>query len=29
VTEKELELIYRSAKNYIGLVAEYMDARGA
>ncbi len=29
VTEKDLELIYRSAKNYIGLAAEYKAARGA
>ena len=29
VTEKDLELIYRSAKNYIGLAAEYRAARGA
>jgi carbonic anhydrase/acetyltransferase-like protein (isoleucine patch superfamily) len=29
VTEKDLELIYRSAKNYIGLAAEYKAAQGA
>ena len=29
VTEKDLELIYRSAKSYIGLAAEYRAARGA
>ena len=29
VTEKDLEWIYRSAKNYIGLAAEYKAARGA
>ena len=29
VTEKDLELIYRSAKNYIGLAAEYKAARSA
>ena len=29
VTEKDLELIYRSAKSYIGLAAEYRVARGA
>ena len=29
VTEKDLELIYRSAKGYIGLAAEYRAARGA
>ena len=29
VTETDLEVIYRSAKNYIGLAAEYRDARGA
>jgi carbonic anhydrase/acetyltransferase-like protein (isoleucine patch superfamily) len=28
VTEKDLELIYRSAKSYIGLAAEYRAARG-
>lgn len=29
VTEKDIELIYRSATRYIGLAAEYRDARGA
>src|SRR3970040_1986379 len=29
VTEKDLELIYRSAKSHIGLAAEYRVARGA
>jgi len=29
VTDKDLELIYRSAKGYIGLAAEYRAARGA
>jgi len=29
VTEKDLELIYGSAKSYIGLAAEYRAARGA
>jgi len=29
VTEKDLELIYRSPKNYIGLAAEYKVAQGA
>jgi hypothetical protein len=29
VTEKGLELIYRAAKGYIGLTAEYRTARGA
>ncbi len=29
VTEKDIELIYGSAKSYIGLAAEYRDARGA
>lgn len=29
VTEKDLELIYRSAKYYIGLAAEYKAAQGA
>jgi carbonic anhydrase/acetyltransferase-like protein (isoleucine patch superfamily) len=29
VTEKDLELIYRSAKGYIGLATEYRAARGA
>jgi carbonic anhydrase/acetyltransferase-like protein (isoleucine patch superfamily) len=29
VTEKDLELIYRSAKNYIDLAAEYKAAKGA
>jgi carbonic anhydrase/acetyltransferase-like protein (isoleucine patch superfamily) len=29
VTEKDLELIYRSAKSYIALAAEYRAARGA
>ena len=29
VTEKDLELIYRSAKNHIGLAAEYKAAQGS
>jgi carbonic anhydrase/acetyltransferase-like protein (isoleucine patch superfamily) len=29
VTEEDLELIYRSAKNYISLAAEYKAAQGA
>ena len=29
VTEKDLELIYRSAKGYIALSAEYRAGRGA
>lgn len=29
VTDKDLELIYRSAKGYISLAAEYRAARGA
>jgi len=29
VTDKDLDLIYRSAKSYIGLAAEYRTAQGA
>ena len=29
VAEKDLELIYRSAKNHIGVAAEYKAAQGA